>query len=179
MFGCHGRTPPVMAICPGLLDRWYLFWVYCIRLTVISVECAGNSLIYCSRRFSSGMAIAGYQIYISISCQTAIMTYVDSGLQPAIVALIVFSPCLASIFVALRLYTRSILTKSLNWEDSLIVISMVGTSDHFNLFSLLIIIVPGSLFVLRKSVFPSPWHTSSYKVTPNSQGMSFAMPGLI
>ncbi|ORY63331.1 uncharacterized protein BCR38DRAFT_516548 [Pseudomassariella vexata] len=49
----------------------------------------------------------------------------DTGLQPIAVAITIFCPCLAFVFVVLRTYSRYFLTETLDWDDTLIGIPMV------------------------------------------------------
>lgn len=49
----------------------------------------------------------------------------NSGAQPAAVAITLVSPCIALVFVLLRLYSRYFLTRTLSWDDALIVVPMV------------------------------------------------------
>lgn len=55
----------------------------------------------------------------------ASMTQSSSGLQPTLVAIDILMPCLAFIFVVIRLYSRLLVIKVVNFEDTLIIVAMV------------------------------------------------------
>lgn len=68
-------------------------------------------------------------------------TEINTGLQPLAIAITIASPCVALVFVILRLYSRFFITRNLCWDDSLIVVPMIlsiglayasveGTHDH-------------------------------------------------
>lgn len=50
---------------------------------------------------------------------------VDTGLQPVAIGISIAAPCVALVFVLLRLYSRYFITKTLNWDDALIIVPMI------------------------------------------------------
>lgn len=50
---------------------------------------------------------------------------VDTGLQPVAIGISIASPCVAFVFVLLRLYSRYFITRTLGWDDSLIIVPMI------------------------------------------------------
>lgn len=49
----------------------------------------------------------------------------DTGLQPLAIGISIAAPCVAFVFVLLRLYSRYFITRNLGWDDGLIVLPMV------------------------------------------------------
>lgn len=49
----------------------------------------------------------------------------DTGLQPTAIAISIAAPCVAFVFVLLRLYSRYFITRNLGWDDGLIVVPMI------------------------------------------------------
>ncbi|ROV95674.1 hypothetical protein VMCG_07572 [Cytospora schulzeri] len=50
---------------------------------------------------------------------------VDTGLQPLAIGISIAAPCVAFLFVLLRLYSRYFITRNVGWDDALIVVPMV------------------------------------------------------
>ncbi|POS72414.1 CFEM domain-containing protein [Diaporthe helianthi] len=49
----------------------------------------------------------------------------DTGLQPLAIGISIAAPCVAFVFVLLRLYSRYLITRNLGWDDGLIVLPMI------------------------------------------------------
>lgn len=50
---------------------------------------------------------------------------VDTGLQPLAIGISIAAPCIAFLFVLLRLYSRYFITRNVAWDDALIILPMI------------------------------------------------------
>lgn len=74
----------------------------------------------------------------------------NTGLQSVAVGITVASPCIALLFVLLRLYSRFFVNKNATWEESLILVAMMLS------FGFSVATVMGKTISFQNTSLPSP-----------------------